>query len=246
MSLVVTPKPAQIDITSPPDSIDGTDAADPSVYLTPDALMAYCQTRLQGIDSQVSTYMTQQENINWEQSGIQSILNTISTDSSAISGSGSIGNEGTCQALEQQVEDLITQIQAKDPGCSALGQLETLHDTIMATGTGPYQTTSADGSVVQHGYYNGSNTTAPTPPNGPTQPSSTTQKNDDTIDATEFTDFTNTLTGIQSSLGQNAQLGMIQIQSLMSDRTTAIQLTTNILQAFNDGTSKIVANVGQG
>jgi hypothetical protein len=114
----------------------------------------------------------------------------------------------------------------------------------MATGSGPYTTSSADGSTVLHGYYNGSDSAAGCSPNGMTEPSSTTQKPDNTIDTTDFTDFTSTLTGINTSLGQDAQLGMIQIQSLMSDRTTAIQLTTNILQAFDDGTSKIVANVG--
>ena len=249
MSLVVTPKPAQIDITSPTDSIDGTDSSNPNVYLTPDALMVYCQTRLQGIDAQVNTYMTQQQNINWEQNGIQSILNTISTDSAnsgnGSSGTSSIGGSTTCQDLEQQVEDLITQIQLRDPGCSQLPQLEALHDTIMAAGTGKYTVTNPDGSTVTHGYYCSSDKGPGEPPDGTTPPSGATGKQQSNIDPSTLTNITNTLSGINTSLGQDAQLGMIQVQSLMSDRTTAIQLTTNILQAFDDGTSKIVANVGQ-
>ena len=38
---------------------------------------------------------------------------------------------------------------------------------------------------------------------------------------------------------------MIAIQSNMSDRTTAIQLTTSILQAYDDGLAKIANNIGK-
>jgi hypothetical protein len=44
----------------------------------------------------------------------------------------------------------------------------------------------------------------------------------------------------------NAELGMIQLQSLMSQRQTAIQTTTNILNAQNDAAKTVINNIGGG
>ena len=77
---------------SGPSAADGTSAAgsdgDQPTYLTPEALMVYCQTRIQGIDSQVQAAMTTQQNINWEQGSIQNLLTEMSTDSANAPGGG--------------------------------------------------------------------------------------------------------------------------------------------------------------
>jgi len=217
-----------------------TDGSSPPAYLTPEALMVYCQTRLQGIDSQVQTAMTSQQNTNWEQGQIAGILSELSTDS-ADTTNGVMNNPQECKTIEQNLENLITQIQAKDPGCSQLGQLEQLHDSIMATGTGPYQ----DASGLTHGFYYGGDP-AKTPTGLTTPPGDVSKSGaDNTISTDEFTNFTNTLNNINSSLSSGAEMGMINIQSLMSDRTTAIQLTTSILQSYDDGVEKIADNIGK-
>jgi hypothetical protein len=221
---------------------DGIDSPGPATYLTPEALMVYCQTRLQGIDSQVDAAMTQQQNVNWEQQSIASLLNEMNTDSANTNG-GVMRNGTECQQLEQNLEELISQIQAKDPGCSQLGQLEQLHDAVMATGTGPY----TDGSQppVYHGFYNGSSSPSGSPPNGKTAPPNVNNDQDGGIGANEFSNFSGTLTQINSSLNSGAELQMINIQSLMSDRSNAIQLTTSILQSYDDGVGKIADNIGK-
>jgi hypothetical protein len=216
-----------------------SDGSTPPVYLTPQALMVYCQTRLQGIDSQVQTAMTAQQNTNWEQGQIGQILSTLATDS-ADTTNGAMNNPTECQNIEQSLENLITQIQARDPGCSQLGQLEQLHDSIMATGSGPYTDTGG----TTHGYYYGGDPSKP-PTGGTMPPNDVSQSGADNIISTgEFTNFTNTLNNINSGLSSGAELGMIQIQSLMSDRTTAIQLTTSILQSWDDGVQKIADKIG--
>jgi hypothetical protein len=211
-------------------SADGASTAS----LTPEALMVYCQTRLQGIDTQIQTAMTQQENINTEQNGVGALLNEVAADSAAVGSNGLLNNPQECQTLEQNIEDLITQIQAKDPNCPQLAQLQQLHDTVMATGTGPYP---------GHGYYYGGDPTKG--PTGPTPPPAVNASADGQFGANELANFTSTLTNINSALGSGAELGMIQIQSHMSDRTTAIQLTTSILQSYDDGLSKIADNIGK-
>jgi hypothetical protein len=221
-------------------SSTATDGSSPPAYLTPEALMAYVQSRLQGIDSQVQTAMTQQQNADWEQSNIGSILTEIATDS-ANTTNGVMNNPQECQTLVQNLQDLITQIQQRDPGCSQLGALEQLHDSIMATGCGP----NPPNSTVQ-GYYCSNTGGVGGAPNGTMQPTNNPPPNgaDNTIGTNEFTDFTNTLNNINSSLSSGAELGMIKIQSLMSERTTAITLATSILQSSSDGTQKIVDKIG--
>ncbi len=214
-------------------STGGTDGQSPPASLTPEALMVYCQTRLQGIDSQIQASMTKQQNISNEQSAIGDILGDLANDS-ALAGTGLMNSPAACQDLEQKLENLITQIQNTDPGCSQLGQLEQLHDAIMATGSG---------STAQHGYYYGGDPMKP--PIGQTPPPTVESSPDNEMSAAEITGFTNTLNTINSSLSSGAEIGMIQIQSNMSDRTTAIQLTTSILQAYDDGLSKIVDKIGQ-
>lgn len=46
-------------------------------------------------------------------------------------------------------------------------------------------------------------------------------------------------------LESSAQLEMIQLQSLMSARQTAIQLATNLVSAIGKGTETIVSNIGR-
>lgn len=218
---------------------DGIESAGPPTYLTPEALMAYCQSRLKGIDTQVDAAMTEQQNINWEQSSIGSILQELNADSANLS-NGLMTNPAECLKLEQELESLISQIQTKDPGCSQLGALEQLHDSVMATGTGPFPQ-----SDPSHGYYYQSNAAPGALPDGPNPPNGVNDSKDGAIGADEFTDFTNALTQVNSSLNSGAELQMINIQSLMSDRSNAIQLTTSILQSYDDGLSKIAENVGK-
>ena len=218
-------------------STTGTDGSSPPAYLTPESLMAYCQSRLQSIDSQVQTAMTQQQNADWEQSNIGSILTEIASDSSATT-NGLMNSPQECLKLEQSLETLISQIQQRDPGCKQLGPLETLHDTIMATGTGPNPS-----SDPNHGYYC-SNTKGPGgPPDGNTPPAGVNNGTDNIVSTGEFTDFTNTLNQINSSLSSGAEIGMIKIQSLVSERTSAITLTTSIMQSDADGKQKIVDKI---
>lgn len=210
-----------------------TSSSAPPTYLTPDAIMAYCQSRLQSIDGQVETAMTQQQNCNNEQTGVQGILTDVSSLQSELN-NGVVKDHGAAAKLEGDLEKLISQMQATDPSNPQIGTLEQLHDTIMATGTGPNNGAG--------GYYCSAN--PPGSPTGQAPPPNVNQDHDDTFGTDELTSFSQTLTGVNNALNNSAELGMIQIQSLMSQRTTAIQLSTNILQSMDDGMSKIVDNVG--
>lgn len=231
------------------DAAGAAGAATPTVYLTPDALMTYIATRLGNLDGQINDLMNKQQTTVKEQSALTQIQSTLAAlqaenDKNNNGGARDPANIGN---LENQIAQLVSQMQADDPGNPAIGQLETLHDTIMATGTGP---NSGGGALlgihatVSHGYYSGSSAGSALP-NGTTPPDSAPNKDQDgCLGGDEMSGFHDTLSGISNSLNSGAELNMIQLQSLASQRTTAIQLATNLLQSINDGTSKIVANVG--
>jgi hypothetical protein len=226
---------------------NGASGLPQGVDLTGNALIEYCSLRLGNIDGQVSQLMNQQNAINSEQTGIQTLQNEVSELQSEVNSStGSIGsNPAACQKLEQDIENLVTQIEQTDPGCSQLGALKQLHDTVMATGSGPY----TDSSGATHGYY-GSDTSNSAPgaiPAGTTVPAGVPNPStgaDNNLDSGELQDFASSLSGMSNALNSSGTMNMIQIQSLMSDRTTAIQLSTSTLQSLDDGNQKIVDNIG--
>ncbi len=50
-------------------------------------------------------------------------------------------------------------------------------------------------------------------------------------------------TALNACLQGGAELNMIQLQSLMSERQTAVQLTTNLLKALNQSQKSIINNM---
>ena len=59
-----------------------------------------------------------------------------------------------------------------------------------------------------------------------------------------MTSFIDTVQGAVTDMNSNSEIQMISIQSLMSQRQTAVQLTTNIVQALGDQENKIADNIG--
>ncbi|MCL2448507.1 MAG: hypothetical protein FWD17_06130 [Polyangiaceae bacterium] len=52
-----------------------------------------------------------------------------------------------------------------------------------------------------------------------------------------------TLSGVTQDFQSDNQMTMIKLQSAMSEREQAIQLTTNILQTLNDSETKVITNI---
>ena len=47
-----------------------------------------------------------------------------------------------------------------------------------------------------------------------------------------------------ASVGSGSELSMINLQSVVSNRATVLQLTTGLMQAVNDATKTIAGNIG--
>ncbi len=171
--------------------------------LSPDALMTYCQTRLNGIDSQVKEYFGQQKKSNDDRAAINDALAVLNNYSAGFMQDGNHSAE--CAKLHDALLQAIEKVGGNtDAGRRLTAVLARVDDT------------GRDGVRVDGGK----------------------------ISSDEMKAFIDDVKGIQTDLGASSELGMIQLQSLMSQRQVAIQLCTNLVQSLGDQQNKICANVG--
>lgn len=163
-------------------------------YLTPDAMLVYCQSRLTGINTQCSDIMTRQEKNANAQKALGELVSTLSLYQEGVHGD-TTKTLAVRNAYQKAIDDV-------GGPTSPLGEkLANDRDTLFETG-------------------------------------------DTAGDKNSMGAVLNATKSHQSSLNSDAEIDMIRLQSLMSQRQTAIQLTTNIVQSLNDQANKIVANIG--
>jgi hypothetical protein len=213
------------DANAPPPSVTPIEVPPiEAANLSPEALMAYCQSRLDSIDGQVRSTFAMQEVRNSETAAVQQVLATLQKYSSGVPAGDSSG-VSKCQDMEKALYALITQLKSSRAPCADLGKLEQAYNDLLYTGSGP----SKDLPYVDEDTY---------PPNklGP--------QGDAVIDSQEMSGFIGTLQGCVNDLNSGSELQMIQLQSLMSQRQTALSLTTNLVQSLDDTLQKVAENIG--
>jgi hypothetical protein len=179
----------------------GTKAMVDGTNLTPDALLYYCEARLDGLDTQMQGIMDQQETSNADEQHLKDAIDALDQYSSG---------GGDPQALIQTIQGDVSQIQ--DPATQAKMQ-DLVNDM---------QNNLKSFSVSQQ--------------NAPEYLPFT---------SSQIQAWTDTVKNVDSDLSSGAELNMIQLQSLMSERQVATQLTTNLVQSLGDELNKIVDNVGR-
>ncbi len=78
-----------------------------------------------------------------------------------------------------------------------------------------------------------------------TRPRTGSKQGDNLISSTELQGYVQTLSDAAGNLNSNSELEMVQLQSLMSQRQTAVSLTTNLVQSLGDQENKIADNIGK-
>lgn len=172
--------------------------------LSPDALMTYCQTRINGIDSQVKEYFAQQKKSNDDRAAINDAL-AVLNQYSAGTMDDNAPHEKAGHDLREALAKAIDKVGPNTDAGRRLSAIKAKVDDTTISGPG------TDGGRVS---------------------------------ADEMKGFLDDVKGIQTDLGASSELGMIQLQSLMSQRQVAIQLCTNLVQSLGDQQNKICANVG--
>ena len=184
-------------------------------YLTPDALMTYCSTRLRGLDDQINGIMTQQQQANDDSSVLSQLTGELDWGSDDLKVSGKADEDGTLKANAQHLLDAANKVE--DP--KVAGELKALAQKLVTvTGDPPNATMDASAPVAL---------------------AAKTYKPEELKDL-----ITTPVSGIQKDLNAGTELGMINLQSLMSQRQSAVQTVTNLVQALGDQMNKISANIG--
>jgi len=207
------------------DTTPGTDPNNVPTYLTPDALLAYCQSRLEHIDTQVQARMQEQQNSINDQTLIEKIQGAFSKYAGGANDSNSVDD------LVNSIKGAISEIQKSDPQCSALPELNQLLSDVQSGVQKAVDPMATAIKAAQNGR---------TPLNE--SPSDTVYK--ESLSGDQIKDYTTQLGQVTAGMNASDEINMINIQSLMSQRQTAIQLTTNMLQTLDDGDNKIVGNIG--
>jgi hypothetical protein len=73
---------------------------------------------------------------------------------------------------------------------------------------------------------------------------STTPKGDNQFGTDELQGYGQALSDAAGSLNSDSELAMVHLESLMSQRQTAVTLTTNLVQSLGDQENKIADNIG--
>jgi hypothetical protein len=211
-------------------------------YVTPDALMSYCESRLRGIDTQVKAAFARQQASNQDQATLGNLANSIklpSGDLDLSKGDDFKTALHTAQAMEaasKSCSDPATAQALKDAANKIYGKLnavlkdrlgnqttfETIDDTttdanvdnIVNNGDGNHGGGISDGDKKY------------------------------TLDQVKQ-DTTGAIQNIQSDLNSSAEMSMIGLQALMSQRQQAIQVCTNLVQSLGDQCNKVADNVGK-
>ena len=198
--------------------------------LSPDALMAYCQTRLDSIDSQATACFDDQNKNASETQQIDGLNDALRQFTTGVT------DQDACKKLETQFQGVIKSIQSTDPGCAELPTLIQTYNSIVWSGDGGaafnHSTNPSDPDFIDEKDY------------PPSPPDASSKQGDGQLGAPEVQGYMQTLTDCASNINSNSELEMVNLQSLMSQRQTAVTLTTNLVQSLGDQESKIADNIG--
>jgi hypothetical protein len=189
--------------------------ADAATNLTPEALMIYLQTRLGGLDEQINLMFKKQQNMNRIRQDLNAIQKALQSLKNDPADKNAQGSKHP-DATKNGKPDLSLCADYERQILQAIADIKELDP---ALGARLEAELGKEGFILHdlNGQY-------------------LTSEVKNTID------YLNTEV---SRLESSAQLEMIQLQSLMSNRQTAIQLSTNLISALNESTKSIAGNIGR-
>jgi len=191
-------------VTSAPIASGRIDAGAQS--LSPEGLLLYLQTRLNGLDSRIDEVFQKQQYNERMRNNILELQKTLSmldenTDKPQAQLDFPANSDGQPIDVRQRVYDQINAIALEDPKMAE----DILRDL--------------------------------------QQPGQILSGNDAKYSGSEVTNSKEYFQSLTKQLETGAQLDMIQLQSTMSARQTAIQLATNLTASYNDSQKSIVTNI---
>jgi hypothetical protein len=195
-----------------------------SAHLSPETLLDYCQTQLDGLDSEIQVQFAAQQQALKEREavqGAQKVLEQFGTE-------GPGADSGKFQDCVNALNDAIAQLPADDP---VAAQLATFRDKMIDTyGYKPEPYVGQPPSTVPVG--GRVPTFVPAVPHGP---GSTVWvvTNPSTKDGHEWQGTTSALANIADDVKSGAEIQMLTLQDLVSQRQQAVQIATSMMSKMD-------------
>jgi hypothetical protein len=186
--------------------------------LTPEALMLYCQTQLNTLDGDIRAFMQNQKYINAKKKILAELKNELQRNTT-------VGKNG--KDLDENLPKIAA---AYERAYASLEQLKTTYPNVDVAGD--LQAVAAHAKKM---WPNGDLTTGKIGPTG---------HHINMEYSSAFDGWVGDLDNIIDDLSKNAELNMIQLQSIMSQRQTAIQLTQSMMDKLLKTLEQLASKVG--
>jgi hypothetical protein len=183
--------------------------------LSPDALLEYCATQMNGLDDQINTLMGQQETQLSEQEAVESVQTTLE----------GFGTAGPTTATQMQtcIDSFNTAIAGLPPGDPAAAQLQiqlsAMEQQYGVPGSTYVSTLPTVSAMSPFG-------------NGVLTPQQTPQLTNGTFQKPSGNDWTGTtdaLGNLASNIKSNAQLQFLSLQDKVSQQQDLVEQATNMM-----------------
>lgn len=187
-------------------------------YLTPQSLVAYCDTRLTSLDSQMQTIFNQQQTSAASETALSSLASALND---LPQPGANAGSNPTVSVSVRRFDQLQN---AYDAAIAAAGGPKT---TLGKSLEGDLKRLSADFPVSEFGMSGDANKTYPIP-------------------ESTISNLSQNVKTYASNLNSDSQISMINLQSMMSQQQTAVELSTNLLQTLSQTANTIASNMKVG
>ena len=195
--------------------------------VSPDALLEYCQIQLGGLDSQITDQVNQQNKMLAERTAVEQVQTAL--ENYGTQGPQNADQMGDCVAAFQKA---IASLPTGDP---VAAQLQTQCDAMTTKyGYDPGGKPNATVQVLQSPVNSADTVTTLTQPTLANKP-----QNDD------WKGTTDALTTLAGDVKSNAEIDMLNLQDLVSQRQQAVQLCSGIMSKTDQTLEAQAKAIGQ-
>jgi hypothetical protein len=230
--------------------------ADPS-SLTGESLLLYCQTQLSSYDDTISGFLNEQKLNLTRKKALSGIENTLKKYVNHA-------DQAATDDILNTFKNAINSLPAGDPVRGAIEDKlheftsHTVPSPVAITNMGMHAFVNPGQPAVTRTSWGGYSaqpdpvTSAPAgnagqapPPGIPASTAASSNGQQIYYTSEQMTAFAGDIRSMLDNVNGNAEINMIQLQQVMSQRQTAVQLTTSLLAKLDEGTKSVVGNIGR-
>lgn len=208
----------------------------PGAGLDGETILMYCQTQLNDLNGQIKAKMAQQRAAR-EQKELINELRTLL---------GTYAEKGILSHMWMEKKELLQKyaelIQKLPPGATR-NALQASFDKFRSTACNNNDVVAS--ANVDHYLKGGEQNIDKDIATKEKTPDVKSEQQQNTVSPREVTEFMKHLEDAGDEIGKNAELEMISLQQVVSQRQMAIQMSTNLMSKFMESLQGIIANTGK-